>query len=110
VKECHDKFGRCIIAVAEGIHDGSGKPIISKWSTRSSATPRQCPAFRHGALADRLSDIVKKRTNIPRVRGDTFGYLQRSFLAAFPTSTSASPRSRREGRAVRPLGRPRRVG
>jgi len=33
-----------------------------------------------GALADRLSDIIKKRTNIGRVRGDTFGYLQRSFL------------------------------
>ncbi len=45
VKECHDKFGRCIIAVAEGIHDGSGKPIISKWSTRSSATPTAMSSF-----------------------------------------------------------------
>ena len=33
-----------------------------------------------GALADLLTDAIKKRTSIRRVRGDTFGYLQRSFL------------------------------
>jgi len=33
-----------------------------------------------GALADLLTDAIKKSTDISRVRGDTFGYLQRSFL------------------------------
>ncbi len=33
-----------------------------------------------GALADLLTDYVKTATKITRVRGDTFGYLQRSFL------------------------------
>ncbi len=33
-----------------------------------------------GALADRLTDAIKQKTSIKRVRGDTFGYLQRSFL------------------------------
>ena len=33
-----------------------------------------------GALADLLTEAIKSRTNIKRIRGDTFGYLQRSFL------------------------------
>jgi ATP-dependent phosphofructokinase / diphosphate-dependent phosphofructokinase len=33
-----------------------------------------------GALADLLCEEVKTKLGIKRVRGDTFGYLQRSFL------------------------------
>ena len=33
-----------------------------------------------GALADLLCDEIKAKLGIKRVRGDTFGYLQRSFL------------------------------
>ncbi|MCK5574892.1 MAG: hypothetical protein KAI28_03725, partial [Sphingomonadales bacterium] len=33
-----------------------------------------------GALADLLCDQIKAKSSITRVRGDTFGYLQRSFL------------------------------
>lgn len=33
-----------------------------------------------GALADLLCDAIKARLGIKRVRGDTFGYLQRSFI------------------------------
>jgi 6-phosphofructokinase 1 len=33
-----------------------------------------------GALADLLCDEIKDKLGIKRVRGDTFGYLQRSFL------------------------------
>ena len=33
-----------------------------------------------GALADLLCDQIKAKSGIKRVRGDTFGYLQRSFL------------------------------
>ena len=33
-----------------------------------------------GALADLLCDEIKDKLKIKRVRGDTFGYLQRSFL------------------------------
>ena len=33
-----------------------------------------------GALADLLCDQIKARLGFKRVRGDTFGYLQRSFL------------------------------
>jgi 6-phosphofructokinase 1 len=33
-----------------------------------------------GALADLLCDEIKSKLGIKRVRGDTFGYLQRSFI------------------------------
>jgi 6-phosphofructokinase 1 len=33
-----------------------------------------------GALGDLLTDTIKKGLNIKRVRSDTFGYLQRSFI------------------------------
>jgi 6-phosphofructokinase 1 len=33
-----------------------------------------------GALGDYLADMIKSQLNITRVRADTFGYLQRSFL------------------------------
>ena len=33
-----------------------------------------------GALGDLLSEMVRKKLNIKRVRSDTFGYLQRSFF------------------------------
>ena len=33
-----------------------------------------------GALADLLTGAIRDATDIKRVRGDTFGYLQRSFL------------------------------
>ena len=33
-----------------------------------------------GALADLLTEAIKDRLGFKRVRGDTFGYLQRSFV------------------------------
>jgi 6-phosphofructokinase 1 len=33
-----------------------------------------------GMLGDLLSDLIKDKLNIKRVRSDTFGYLQRSFI------------------------------
>ena len=37
------------------------------------------------SLGDALADLVKKRLKIKRVRSDTFGYLQRSFLGCVST-------------------------
>ena len=50
-----------------------------------------------GALAGLLGEDVKLKLGIKRVRGDTFGYLQRALSAACPTSISAN----RERRAKR---------
>ena len=81
VKETHARFGRCVIAVSEGIHDASGAPIASllaKEVERDAHGNVQLSG--NGALADLLCEHIKSRLGIKRVRGDTFGYLQRSFI------------------------------
>jgi len=81
VRACHDRHGRCVIAVSEGIHDASGAAIASllaKEVERDAHGNVQLSGT--GALADLLCDEIKAGLGIKRVRGDTFGYLQRSFL------------------------------
>jgi len=81
VKAVHDRYGRCVIAVSEGIHDASGKSIaeqLVKNVERDAHGNVQLSGT--GALADLLCDEIKAQLKIKRVRGDTFGYLQRSFL------------------------------
>lgn len=81
VKGVYDKYGRCVIAVSEGIVDETGSPIMTKLmdnverdehgNVRLSGT---------GVLGDLLSNEITSKLNIKRVRSDTFGYLQRSFV------------------------------
>ncbi len=81
VKETYDKYGRCIIAVSEGIQDEDGQPIITKLVDdveRDAHGNIQLSGT--GALGDLLTKYVKDNLNISRVRSDTFGYLQRSFM------------------------------
>jgi len=81
VKAVYAQYGRCVIAVSEGIHDASGAPIatlLSKEVERDAHGNVQLSGT--GALADLLCDEIKQKLGIKRVRGDTFGYLQRSFL------------------------------
>jgi len=81
VKATHERYGRCVIAVSEGIHDASGTAIASllaKDVERDAHGNVQLSGT--GALADLLCDEIKAKLGIKRVRGDTFGYLQRSFM------------------------------
>ncbi len=81
VKETYARFGRCVVAVSEGIHDASGEPIatlLAKEVERDAHGNVQLSGT--GALADLLCDEIKEKLGIKRVRGDTFGYLQRSFI------------------------------
>jgi ATP-dependent phosphofructokinase / diphosphate-dependent phosphofructokinase len=80
VKATFDRHGRCIIAASEGIHDASGAPIITKLaSTVEKDAHGNVQLSGTGALADLLCEEVKNKLGLKRVRGDTFGYLQRSF-------------------------------
>ncbi|HXT09515.1 MAG TPA: 6-phosphofructokinase [Roseiarcus sp.] len=80
VKAAFDKHGRCMIAVSEGIHDDKGEPIISHLAkTVEKDAHGNVQLSGTGALADLLCEQVKEKLGIKRVRGDTFGYLQRSF-------------------------------
>jgi 6-phosphofructokinase len=81
VKAAYGRYGRCVIAVSEGIHDASGAAIaslLSKEVERDAHGNVQLSGT--GALADLLCDAIRDKLGIKRVRGDTFGYLQRSFI------------------------------
>ncbi|WP_295749950.1 6-phosphofructokinase [Undibacterium sp.] len=81
VKAVYLRYGRCVVAVSEGIHDASGTPILSllaKDLERDAHGNVQLSGT--GALADLLCEEIKAKLGIKRVRGDTFGYLQRSFI------------------------------
>ncbi len=79
VKGVFDKHGRCVIAVSEGIHDGSGKPFVTHARLAEYDPHGNISLSGTGALADMLAGLVKDGLGISRVRADTFGYLQRSF-------------------------------
>lgn len=81
VKATMDKYGRCVVAVSEGIHDESGAPIITKLANEVEKDAHgNVQLSGTGALADLLCEEIKQKLGIKRVRGDTFGYLQRSFV------------------------------
>ena len=80
VKATQEKYGRCVIAVSEGIHDESGEPIAVKLAeTVEKDAHGNVQLSGTGALADLLTEEIKTKLGIKRVRGDTLGYLQRSF-------------------------------
>jgi ATP-dependent phosphofructokinase / diphosphate-dependent phosphofructokinase len=80
VKSVHDRFGRCVIALSEGIHDANGTPLSVKLAgTAEKDAHGNVQLSGTGALADLLGEAIKSELGIKRVRGDTFGYLQRSF-------------------------------
>ena len=78
VKRVYKKYGRCLIAVSEGISDSKGVAIASKF-VKEVDSHGNVQLSGSGALGDSLANEIKKRTTITRVRADTFGYLQRSF-------------------------------
>jgi 6-phosphofructokinase 1 len=81
VQAAYDKYGRCVIAVSEGIHDDSGELIATKLAKDVEKDAHgNVQLSGTGALADLLCDAIREGTGQKRVRGDTFGYLQRSFL------------------------------
>lgn len=78
VQAVYKKYGRCVVAISEGIADSKGEPIAARFSKEvDSHGNKQLSGT--GSLGDFLSSEIKSRTGIGRVRADTFGYLQRSF-------------------------------
>lgn len=78
VKRVYKKYGRCLIAVSEGIADNRGEAIAAK-HTKEVDSHGNIQLSGTGALGDLLATQIKANTKISRVRADTFGYLQRSF-------------------------------
>ena len=81
VKATYARYGRCVVAVSEGIHDAAGTPILSLLAKELEHDAHgNVQLSGTGALADLLCEEIKAKLGIKRVRGDTFGYLQRSFM------------------------------
>lgn len=93
VKSVYARHGRCVVAVSEGIVDENGEPIAAKF-TRETDSHGNVQLSGTGALGDLLAQFVKAKAEISRVRADTFGYLQRSFVGV------VSPVDAREARQV----------
>ena len=80
VKRIYDQHGRCVVALSEGIVDEYGVPIMERLGKREKDSHGNISLSGTGALGDLLLEEVKEKLKIGRVRTDTFGYLQRSFL------------------------------
>jgi 6-phosphofructokinase 1 len=93
VTDVHAKYGRCVVAVSEGIADEQGNAIASSF-IKEVDSHGNAQLSGSGALGDFLAAEIKARTAIKRVRADTLGYLQRSFPGI------ASPTDAAEARAV----------
>lgn len=88
------QHGRCVVAVSEGIVDASGTPILTRLKDMGQDAHGNVQLSGTGALGDLLLDLVKQKLKLKRVRADTFGYLQRSFMGC------VSDRDAREAREV----------
>lgn len=77
----YTRYGRCVIAVSEGIVTAKGEPIVSSLNTNIERDAHgNIQLSGTGMLGDYLSSLIRSKLKIKRVRSDTFGYLQRSFL------------------------------
>ncbi len=83
VDAVYTQLGRCQIAVSEGIRDADGNEIGPQLMGSGEVDAHgNVQLSGSGALGDGLSGILKKGLTpaggkAPRVRADTFGYLQR---------------------------------
>ena len=90
VKGVIAKWGRCQIAVSEGIKDKDGREIGATLITGGQTDAHgNVQLSGSGALGDLLSNLIKERIKSPsgkppRVRADTLGYMQRCWPEPSP--------------------------
>ncbi len=107
VANVYAKLGRCQIAVSEGIRDADGKEIGPQLMRNAGEMDSHgnVQLSGSGALGDGLADIVKagltpQGGKAPRVRADTFGYIQRCWPHPSPVDAEEA---RRVGRTAAEL-------
>jgi 6-phosphofructokinase 1 len=85
VDRIYSKRGRCLIAVSEGITRPGGQTWFEYLAANQERDAHgNMQLSGSGALGDYMADLIKRRLTPaggkpPRVRADTFGYIQRSF-------------------------------
>jgi len=80
IKTNMDRYGRCVVAVSEGVADIHNVPVAKSLVAKTEKDAHGNIQLGGGALADFLTKITKDKLGYNRVRGDTFGYVQRSFV------------------------------
>ncbi|MDP2876475.1 MAG: 6-phosphofructokinase [Holophaga sp.] len=82
VDRVYSKLGRCVVALSEGVVSEDGQPILLQLQNHTAERDAfgNVQLSGRGTLGDALSDMISERLKIRRIRCDTFGYLQRSFL------------------------------
>ncbi len=94
VKGVVGKYGRCQIAVSEGIKDKEGVDIGAKLIVGGQADAHgNAQLSGSGALGDMLSNLIKEKFKSPsgkppRVRADTLGYMQRCWPDCSPVDAA----------------------
>jgi ATP-dependent phosphofructokinase / diphosphate-dependent phosphofructokinase len=79
--------------VSEGISDKTGAPIITTLKGVEKDSHGNVQLSGTGALGDLLADLIKAKTKIKRIRADTLGYLQRSFLGCISKTDAEEARA-----------------
>jgi len=80
VQEVHDRLGRCLVVVSEGICDENHVAWAQRIQDDVEADAHgNVQLSGSGALADFLIGKLREKMPKMRMRADTFGYLQRSF-------------------------------
>lgn len=85
VDDVYRRFGRCLIAVSEGIADAKGRPIAAALAQDAADAYGNVQLSGNSALGDALARDIKTKLKISRVRADTFGYAQRCFPTVIST-------------------------
>jgi 6-phosphofructokinase len=80
VKGHMERHGRCVLAVSEGISDRNHVAVAESLMGATEKDPHGNVQLGGDALAGFLTKIIKDRLGYKRVRGDTFGYVQRGFV------------------------------
>lgn len=100
VASVYDRLGRCQIAVSEGIQDKDHVAVATTLFQGEKDAHGNVQLSGTGALGDALAEHLKKRLKTasgkaPRVRADTFGYLQRCWPDQSPVDADEARRAGR---------------
>ena len=83
IKSIFNKYGRCIVAVSEGIKNKNNILYTKKIQSSNEYDDHgNIQLSGSGMLGDFLANEVKNKLKISRVRADTLGYSQRCFLGS----------------------------
>lgn len=99
VETWYRKKGRCHVAVSEGISDAKGTPIGATLIRGAQVDAHgNVQLSGSGALGDALADFLKEKLTPaggkpPRVRADTFGYVQRCWPDPSPVDAAEARRA-----------------